>query len=114
MQFKEAVREQWAILTLDERAAIEALPQLLPAGCRERRMLFERSNRSWRRQADADADVQRRMREIEQMLVGEAGVPPTPPPAERTAAEAPPPGAAAEPMKMAATPRKRAPANRRS
>ena len=30
-QFKEALREQWAILAIDERAAIESLPQLLPA-----------------------------------------------------------------------------------
>ena len=29
-EFKAAVREQWAILAVDERAAIEALPQLLP------------------------------------------------------------------------------------
>ena len=29
-EFKAAVREQWAILAVDERAAIEALPQLVP------------------------------------------------------------------------------------
>jgi len=35
-EFKAAVREQWAILALDERAAIDALPRLLPpdAGAR--------------------------------------------------------------------------------
>jgi pimeloyl-ACP methyl ester carboxylesterase len=33
-EFKAAVREQWAILTVDERAAIDALPQLVPADAR--------------------------------------------------------------------------------
>ena len=33
-QFKVAVREQWAILAVDERAAIEALPQLVPTDAR--------------------------------------------------------------------------------
>src|SRR6476661_4001436 len=33
-QFKAAVREQWAILAVDERAAIEALPQLVPTAAR--------------------------------------------------------------------------------
>jgi pimeloyl-ACP methyl ester carboxylesterase len=32
--FKAAVREQWAILTVDERAAIDALPQLVPTDAR--------------------------------------------------------------------------------
>ena len=36
-EFKAAVREQWAILAVDERAAIEALPQLLPADAAARR-----------------------------------------------------------------------------
>ena len=37
VEFKAAVREQWAILAVDERAAIEALPQLLPADATTRR-----------------------------------------------------------------------------
>ncbi|PWT84313.1 MAG: hypothetical protein C5B58_04905 [Acidobacteria bacterium] len=36
-EFKVAVREQWAILAVDERAAIEALPRLLPADAAVRR-----------------------------------------------------------------------------
>src|SRR3974390_3286069 len=35
--FTAAVREQWAILAMDERAAIEALPRLLPADATTRR-----------------------------------------------------------------------------
>ncbi len=33
-EFKAAVREQWAILAVDERAAIDALPQLVPTDAR--------------------------------------------------------------------------------
>ena len=33
-EFKAAVREQWAILAVDERAAIDALPQLVPTDTR--------------------------------------------------------------------------------
>ena len=36
-EFKAAVRQQWAILAVDERAAMEALPQLLPADATARR-----------------------------------------------------------------------------
>src|SRR3974390_2133262 len=36
-EFKAAVREQWAILAVDEHVAIEALPQLLPADATSRR-----------------------------------------------------------------------------
>src|SRR3974390_3358909 len=36
-EFKAAVREQWAILAVDERAAIEALPRLLPPDAEARR-----------------------------------------------------------------------------
>ena len=36
-EFMAAVREQWAILAVDERAAIEALPDLLPADAAARR-----------------------------------------------------------------------------
>jgi hypothetical protein len=38
-EFKAAVREQWAILAVDEDAAIEALPQLLPSDATTRRAL---------------------------------------------------------------------------
>ena len=40
-RFKEALRDQWAILAIDERAAIESLPQLLPADAGERRALLD-------------------------------------------------------------------------
>ncbi|HTQ70522.1 MAG TPA: DUF3141 domain-containing protein [Acidocella sp.] len=81
-RFKEAVREQWAILTLDERAAIDALPHLLPADAGERRRLFEQLKSILAVAEDVDAAVQRRLEDIEQMLVGQT-VPELRPPARR-------------------------------
>jgi hypothetical protein len=40
-EFKAALREQWAILAIDERAAIETLPQLLPTDETARRAFFD-------------------------------------------------------------------------
>jgi hypothetical protein len=40
-EFKAGVREQWAIQAVDERAAIKALPQLLPADATARRSLSD-------------------------------------------------------------------------
>jgi len=39
--FKAVVREQWARLVIDERAALQALPRLLPAEAEARRALFD-------------------------------------------------------------------------
>jgi len=70
VQFKEAVREQWAILTIDERAAIDALPHLLPADAGERRTLLDMIKSVVAATGSIDADVQHRLREIEELLVG--------------------------------------------
>jgi hypothetical protein len=40
-RFKAVVREQWARLVTDERAALHALPRLLPAGAEGRRALLD-------------------------------------------------------------------------
>jgi hypothetical protein len=40
-RFKAVVREQWARLLLDEKAALQALPRLLPAEAEARRALFD-------------------------------------------------------------------------
>ena len=39
--FKAVVREQWARLVIDEKAALQALPRLLPADADARRALFD-------------------------------------------------------------------------
>ena len=51
--FKAAVREQWAILAVDERAAMEALPQLLPEDAAERRALATCSRQRSQRPASS-------------------------------------------------------------
>ena len=39
--FKAVVRDQWARLVIDEKAALQALPRLLPADAAARRALFD-------------------------------------------------------------------------
>jgi hypothetical protein len=98
-RFKEALREQWAILTIDERAAVDALPRLLPANADERRALFDKVKSIVAAAGAVDADVQRRLREIEQLLVGQAATV-TRTRAERTA-KGDKPSAAAQPSSTA-------------
>ena len=83
-RFKEALREQWAILAIDERAAIASLPQLLPADAGERRTMLDSLKSIVAAASSVDADVQRRLREIEQLLVGQTATG-KPTRAERTA-----------------------------
>src|SRR6185369_9856596 len=40
--YKAVVRQQWAMLTIDEKAALEALPKLLPGDATKRRAMFEK------------------------------------------------------------------------
>jgi len=66
--FKAAVREQWAILALDERAAIEALPRLLPADAAVRRTCSDLLKATVAETGKLNSDGQRRMREILHLL----------------------------------------------
>ena len=66
-QFKVAVRDQWVILTIDEHAAIESLPQLLPKHASERRVLLDKIKSVVAAAGTVGADVQRRLREIERI-----------------------------------------------
>jgi len=66
--FKAALREQWAILTIDERAAIETLPRLLPTDAAERRALFETIRAILMATGDLGADGQRRLSEIKPLF----------------------------------------------
>lgn len=70
-EFKDAMREQWAILAVDERAAIEALPRLLPADAKARRALSDQLQAIVAATGKLNADGQRRLREILSLL--EAG-----------------------------------------
>ena len=66
--FKTALREQWAILTIDERAAIETLPQLLPPDAAERRSLLENVRAIVTAAGNLGADGRRRLSEIEALF----------------------------------------------
>ena len=62
-EFKAAVRDQWAILAVDERAAIKALPQLLPADATARRS-FSDLVQTMAATAKLKAGGQRRLTEV--------------------------------------------------
>jgi pimeloyl-ACP methyl ester carboxylesterase len=66
--FKAAVREQWAILAVDERAAMEALPYLLPADATTRRTLSDVLQATVTATGKLNPDGQRRLREVLHLL----------------------------------------------
>ena len=67
-EFKEILREQWAIVTIDERAAIEALPQLLPADAAARQTFLDAIREIVTATSDLNGETQRRFAAIEQLL----------------------------------------------
>jgi hypothetical protein len=70
-EFKAAVREQWAILAVDERAAIEALPQLLPADATARRALSDQLQAIVAATGKLNAGGERRLKEIMHLLAAD-------------------------------------------
>jgi pimeloyl-ACP methyl ester carboxylesterase len=70
-QFKAAVRAQWAILSVDERAAIEALPQLLPKDAAARRSLSDLLQRTVAATGKLNADGSRRLSEVSRLLAAD-------------------------------------------
>jgi hypothetical protein len=62
--FKEILREQWAIVTIDERAAIEALPRLLPTDGAARHAFLDAIETIVATTGDLNADTQRRLSKI--------------------------------------------------
>ena len=70
-EFKAAVREQWAILAVDERAAIEALPQLLPADATTRRAFSDFVQATVAATGKLNADGQRRLSEVLHLLAAD-------------------------------------------
>jgi hypothetical protein len=74
-EFKAAVREQWAILAVDERAAMEALPQLLPADAAARRACSELLQEIVSATGKLNAEGQRRLRKVLQLLTTDTATP---------------------------------------
>jgi len=78
--FKAAVRTQWAMLTIDQEAALESLPSLLPQDAEVRRNLFEKIKTIRTAAGELEGEARRRLDEIEAMF--DIGA--LPPPARRT------------------------------
>jgi pimeloyl-ACP methyl ester carboxylesterase len=66
--YKAVVRTQWAMLTIDEKAALDALPSLLPVDIEARRSLFEKIKAIRTAAGELDAEAKRRFDEIEAMF----------------------------------------------
>ncbi|WP_316197635.1 MULTISPECIES: DUF3141 domain-containing protein [unclassified Bradyrhizobium] len=73
-EFKAALREQWAILAVDERAAIDALPGLLPSpGAEGRRACLDALEACVAAAGKLNADGQQRLNRLRRMLVAGGG-----------------------------------------
>ena len=72
-EFKAAVREQWAILAVDERAAMEALPRLLPPGADARRDFSKLVQKTLPAVGKLNVEAQRRFHRVLQLLGAEGG-----------------------------------------
>ena len=70
-EFMAAVREQWAILAVDERAAMEALPQLLPADATARRAFSDLIEATVAATGKLKPEGQRRLRQVLHLLAAE-------------------------------------------
>jgi pimeloyl-ACP methyl ester carboxylesterase len=67
-EFKAAVREQWAILAIDEGAAIEALPSLLPSDAEARRAFVNLVEATLPKIGKLNVEGQRRLNKVLQLL----------------------------------------------
>ncbi|WFU75562.1 DUF3141 domain-containing protein [Bradyrhizobium sp. CB2312] len=70
--FKATLREQWAILGVDERAAIEALPRLLPADAAARRAFSDLLHETVASIGKLRPDAQRRLGQVLELLTDDA------------------------------------------
>jgi pimeloyl-ACP methyl ester carboxylesterase len=70
--YKAVVREQWAMLTIDERAALEALPKLLPSDPAKRRAMFEKIREIRTAAGELEGEAKRRLEEVRRLFDIEA------------------------------------------
>jgi pimeloyl-ACP methyl ester carboxylesterase len=63
-RYKVIVRQQWAMLIIDQKAALETLPRLLPADANERRQLFDAMRAVITVAGEPDGEAKRRFEEI--------------------------------------------------
>ena len=74
-RYKAVVREEWAKLVLDEEAALEALPRLLPADAAQRSEMFEKIRAIAVAAGDLDAEAHRRLCQMEALFSAKARLP---------------------------------------
>ena len=67
-RYKALVRQQWAMLTHDQQAALNALPRLLPADADERRQLFDEMTAVIIAAGELDGEAKRRFDEIKALF----------------------------------------------
>ena len=68
--YKAVVHEEWAKLVLDQEAALEALPRLLPADAAARSDLFAKIRAIAVAAGDLDPEANRRLCELEALFSG--------------------------------------------
>jgi hypothetical protein len=66
--FKAVVREQWARLVVDEKAALRALPQLLPADAAARRALCDEIRETCAAIGEPEGETKRRLDEMKNLF----------------------------------------------
>jgi pimeloyl-ACP methyl ester carboxylesterase len=79
-RYKAVVREQWAMLSIDERAALEALPKLLPSDPAKRRAMFEKIREIRTAAGELEGEAKRRFEQIRRLF--ESGARPAAVPAK--------------------------------
>jgi pimeloyl-ACP methyl ester carboxylesterase len=66
--YKAVVREQWAMLTIDEAAALKALPKLLPSDAARRRAMFEKIRAIRTAAGELEGEAERRMALVQELF----------------------------------------------
>jgi hypothetical protein len=83
--FKAVVRDQWARLVIDERAAMQSLPRLLPADADARRAMFDEIRAIITATGELEGEAKRRLDEMKVLFeVGGYAPGPEVPPAGRS------------------------------
>jgi hypothetical protein len=72
-EFKELVREQFNILLIDEKAALEAIPSMLPPDTESREKAYELIHQVLRARGELSADDSDRMKEVARLFGLEGG-----------------------------------------
>jgi hypothetical protein len=67
-EFKKLVRDQFNILLIDQKAALEAIPSMLPADTESREKAYDLINQILRARGELSADDTDRMKEVARLF----------------------------------------------